>query len=205
MVDPSLLTALNAGIGDTVALGEGRFVITGVIESAPSDAGVRFALGPRIYIPARYLDETGLLGFGARVEHEAFVKLPASVSAQSLAERYRAPLRAERVRVRTVADDQQNLNEVLTRLTGYLGLVALIALLLGGIGVASAVIVFVRQRSDSVAVLRCLGTTAGRVFAIYLLEAGAMGLAGSVVGAAGRRAGTAAPARAALGLSPGAR
>ncbi len=184
VVDPSLLTALNAAVGDTVALGEGRFVITGVIESAPSDAGVRFALGPRIYIPARYLDETRLLGFGARVEHQAFVKLPASLSAQSLAEKYRAPLRAERVRVRTVADDQQNLNDALTRLTGYLGLVALIALLLGGIGVASAVIVFVRQRSDSVAVLRCLGTTAGRVFAIYLLEAGAMALAGSVVGAA---------------------
>ena len=52
VVDPSLLTALNARLGDTVALGEGRFVITGVIRSAPSDAGVRFAFGPRIYIPA---------------------------------------------------------------------------------------------------------------------------------------------------------
>ena len=90
VVDPSLLTALSARIGDTIALGEGRFVITGTIESAPSDAGVRFAFGPRIYIPARYLEETGLLGFGARVEHEAFLKLPANVSAQALADRYRA-------------------------------------------------------------------------------------------------------------------
>jgi putative ABC transport system permease protein len=184
VVDPSLLTALNARLGDTVALGEGRLVITGTIESAPSDAGVRFAFGPRIYIPARYLGETKLLGFGARVEHEAFLELPANVSAQSLAEQYRAPLRAERVRVRTVADDQRNLTDVLTRLTGYLGLVALIALLLGGVGVASAVVVFVRQRAESVAVLRCLGATAGSIFAIYLLEAGAMGLAGSVAGAA---------------------
>ena len=184
VVDPSLLTALNAGIGDTVALGEGRFVITGTIRSAPSDAGVRFSLGPRIYIPARYLEETRLLGFGARVEHEAFLELPASVSAQTLAQRYRAPLQAERVRIRTVADDQRNLTDVLTRLTGYLGLVALIALLLGGIGVASAVIVFVRQRADSIAVLRCLGATSGSVFGIYLLESGAMGLAGSAAGAA---------------------
>jgi putative ABC transport system permease protein len=183
VVDPSLLTALNAGIGDTVALGEGRFVITGVIRSAPSDAGVRFALGPRIYIPARYLDETRLLGFGARVEHEAFLELPSSVSAQALAQRYRAPLQAERVRIRTVADDQRNLSDVLSRLTGYLGLVALVALLLGGIGVASAVIVFVRQRADSVAVLRCLGATTGAVFAIYLLESGIMGLVGSAAGA----------------------
>ena len=183
VVDPSLLAALTARIGDTVALGEGRFVITGVIKSAPSDVGVRFSLGPRIYIPARYLGETKLLGFGARVEHEAFLKLPPSASPQALADKYRVPLRPERVRVRTVADDQRNLNDVLSRLTGYLGLVALIALLLGGIGVASAVIVFIRQRANSVAVLRCLGATTAAIFAIYLCEAGAMGLAGSVAGA----------------------
>jgi len=183
VVDPSLLTALSARLGDTVALGEGRFVITGTVESAPSDASVRFAFGPRIYIPARYLGETGLLGFGARVEHEAFLELPASVSAQALADRYRPGLRTERVRLRTVADDQRNLNDVLSKLTGYLGLVALIALLLGGIGVASAIVVFVRQRSQSVAVLRCLGATSGSIFAIYLLEAGLMGLVGSVAGA----------------------
>lgn len=183
VVDPSLLTALNARLGDTVALGEGRFVITGTVQSAPSDAGVRFAFGPRIYIPAPYLGDTKLLGFGARVEHEAFLELPEGASAQALADRYRTPLRPERVRVRTVADDQRNLNDVLTRLTGYLGLVALIALLLGGIGVASAVVVFVRQRSASVAVLRCLGATSTAIFAIYLLEAGVMALVGSVAGA----------------------
>jgi putative ABC transport system permease protein len=183
IVDPSLLTALSARIGDTVALGEGRFVITGTIQSAPSEVGFRFAFGPRVYIPAAYLKETGLLSFGARVQYESFLKLSSKVSPQQLAERYRAPLRPERVRLRTVADDQRNLNDVLSRLTGYLGLVALMALLLGGVGVASAVVVFVRQRSESIAVLRCLGATGGRIFAIYLAEAAMMGLAGSIAGA----------------------
>jgi putative ABC transport system permease protein len=183
VVDPSLLTALSARLGDTVALGEGRFVITGTIQSAPSEVGFRFAFGPRVYIPASYLKETGLLGFGARVQYETFLKLSSGSMAQQLAERYRAPLRPERVQVRTVADDQRNLNDVLSRLTGYLGLVALMALLLGGVGVASAVVVFVRQRSASIAVLRCLGATAGRIFAVYLTEAAMMGLAGSVAGA----------------------
>jgi putative ABC transport system permease protein len=183
IVDPSLLTALNARIGDTVALGEARFVITGAVQSAPSDAGVRFAFGPRIYIPADYLGETELLSVGSRVEYEVFLQLPAGTSAQALAQRYRPELRPERVRVRTVADDQRNLNDVLTRLTGYLGLVALIALLLGGIGVASATVVFLRHRRESIAVLRCLGATAWVVFAIYLVEAGAMGFAGSAAGA----------------------
>jgi putative ABC transport system permease protein len=183
VVDPSLLTALGARVGDTVSLGESRFVITGTIKSAPSDVGFRFAFGPRVYIPAKYLGETGLLGFGARVQYEAYLKLPGNISAQALADRYRTVLTPERVRVRTVADDQRNLNEVLSRLTRYLGLVALIALLLGGIGVASAAAVFIRQRSETIAVLRCLGATARQVFAIYLVEAGTMALAGSIIGA----------------------
>jgi putative ABC transport system permease protein len=182
IVDPALLTALDAQMGDTVALGEARFVITGTVVSAPSDVGLRFAFGPRVYLPARYLGETKLLGFGARVQYESYIKLPVRVSAQALAEQYRRQLTPERVRVRTVAEDQRNLNDVLTRLTGYLGLVALIALLLGGVGVASAAVVLVRQRMETMAVLRSLGATAGEVFAIYLVEAAVMVAAGSILG-----------------------
>lgn len=183
IVDPTLLSALNARLGDTLVLGEARFAITGTIQSAPSEVGFRFAIGPRIYIPAQHLTATGLLGFGARVQYEVFAKLPSNLSAQQLADRYRKALAAERVRVRTVAEDQRNLNDVLSKLAGYLGLLALMALLLSAVGIASAAVVFVRQRSESIAVLRCLGVTAGRTFAIYLAEAAIMSLAGGVVGA----------------------
>jgi len=184
VVDPALLAALGAEVGDTLALGEARFRISGSVVSAPGNVGFRAAFGPRIYIPAPYLTETRLLGFGARAEYEAFLQLPSSASPEALADRYRPRFRADGVRLRTVSEDQENLNQSLSRLTGYLGLVALIALLLGGIGVASAVVVFIRQRMETIAVLRCLGATGGRVFAIYGVEAAAMGLAGSLLGAA---------------------
>ncbi len=183
VVDPALLAALQARMGDTLALGEARFIITGTVVSAPGNVGLRAAFGPRVYIPARYLQETGLLGFGARAEYEAYLRLPGSIAAQSIAKERGPTLRAERVRVRTVEDDRERLNETLSRLTGYLGLVALIALLLGGIGVASAVVVFIRQRLDTIAVLRCLGATGARVLGVYGAEAAGMALAGSVLGA----------------------
>jgi len=66
VVDPSLLSALGARLGDTLALGETRFVITGSIVSAPGNVGIRAAFGPRIFIPARWLADTRLLGVGAR-------------------------------------------------------------------------------------------------------------------------------------------
>lgn len=183
LVEPSLLPALGAQLGDTLALGSGRFVITGTVLNAPGDVGVRAAFGARIFVPAQHLEATGLLGFGSRAEYATWVKLPTGTVAQPLADRLRADLRADRIRVRTVADDQSNLSDTLGRLTSYLGLVALIALLLGGIGVASAIVAHLRRKLETIAVLRCLGASGGLVFSVYLLQAALLGLVGSIAGA----------------------
>jgi len=184
LVDPSLLTALDAVPGDTLALGEARLVIAGAVTSAPGNVAAAQAFSPRIYIAARDLEATGLIQFGSRVEYEVFLRLPVASEAGAIANRYRPVLRPERVRIQSVEDNRDDLRDALTRLGNYLGLVALIALLLGGLGVASAVNVFIRQKLDTIAVLRCLGATARDVFTVYLLQAVVMGGLGSALGAA---------------------
>jgi len=69
-------------------------------------------------------------------------------------------------------------------LSTFIGIVGLVALLLGGIGVASGVRAFVARKIDTVAVLRCLGASSGQVMAIYVTQAAAMGIAGAAAGAA---------------------
>ena len=81
-------------------------------------------------------------------------------------------------------DDQARLTDTLGRLGRYLGLVALVALLLGGLGVASAVHVFVKRKLDTIAVLRCLGASGRKVMAVYLVQSAALGVLGSLLGAA---------------------
>lgn len=183
VADPSLLTALGARVGDSIALGETRFRVVGTLQKVPGDVGVSSLFAPRLYVPARYLAETRLLRFGSRAEYEAFVRLPRPGAALRWVEGHRPVFRAERVGARTSEQAQQRLDDALGRLGSYLGLVGTFALLLGGIGVASAMGAYMAQKRDTVATLRCLGATAPQVTAIYLAQAGAMGLAGAVIGA----------------------
>lgn len=89
-----------------------------------------------------------------------------------------------RVRVRTVADTEEDFTEAVARLADFLSIIGLIALLLGGIGVASGVNAFVSAKIDTVAVLRCLGATSRQVLALYVVQAAAMGFVGATAGAA---------------------
>jgi putative ABC transport system permease protein len=183
VVDESLLVMLGARVGDEVALGDARFRVRATVENAPGDVGVRSAFGPRIFIPRGRVGETRLLTYGSRGRYEAYLGFPPGTDAQRIADRFRARLSAQRLAVRTVADDQRRLTAALSRFGNFLGLVALVALLLGGLGVASAMHVFIRRRMDTIAVLRCLGATGGKVLAAYLLQTLVVGLVGSIVGA----------------------
>ncbi len=183
VVDPALLVSLGARVGDELALGEARFPIRATVEDMPGDVALRSAIGPRVFIPRARAASTKLLAFGSRGRYEAYLRLPAGADAERIAARFRGPLAAERASLRTVAEDQRRLSDALGRFGSFLGLVALVALLLGGLGVASAVHVFIRRRLDTVAVLRCLGAPAGTLLAAYLLLAAVAGLLGSLAGA----------------------
>ncbi len=182
IVDPSLLTVLNANVGDTLVLGEGRFEIIATIEDIPGSAGVESAFAPRLFISEEWVEETQLITFGSRVSYRAYLRLANEEAAETIAELYGPQLRPDRIGIWTAKRDRENTLQDLDQLGRYLGLVALIALLLGGLGVASAVNVFIKQKRETIAVLRCLGATSRQVFATYLVQAVGIGLVGSILG-----------------------
>jgi putative ABC transport system permease protein len=183
VVDPALLVSLDARIGDTVSIGLAKFVISGTLRNVPGEVGISATIGPRVYIPAKYLDETKLLVFGSRADYETLFKLPDGTNQQKFAAGLRKAIGKERARVRTVRDTEINLTQAIDQLRDFLGVVGLVALLLGGIGVASGVHAFVMRKIDTVAVLRCLGATSWQVLAIYVVQAAIMGFVGALLGA----------------------
>jgi putative ABC transport system permease protein len=184
IVDRALLVTLNAKVGDSLTLGNAAFRVTGVIQSVPGDVGIAAVVGPRVYLSAASLPATGLLGFGSRASYEAVVKLPASESAESFERSYEPTFRAGGARIRTAGRNEQRLSDTIDQMSDFLALVGLVALLLGGIGVASGVHAFVMRKIDTVAILRCVGATSRQVLIIYVAQAAMMGLLGAAMGAA---------------------
>ena len=269
-VDPSLLIALDAAVGDSLRLGVRMFRIGGTLGNVPGDAGITAVIGPRIYVSDRWVESTGLLKFGSRAEYDVVLQLPPTQAGKSQAQLFArnvrrridpraaaiqeandaregrnsgpgggpdeeadstqadaaapvgvnalavapdstavdsarvqavamptvpdsviedslrsglsSPAPRTRVRVRTVADTERDFTEAVVRLADFLSIIGLIALLLGGIGVASGVNAFVSAKIDTVAVLRCLGATSRQVLALYVTQAAAMGFVGALAG-----------------------
>ena len=182
-VDPALLVSLDARIGDMIALGNARFAIAGTLKSVPGDVGISAAIGPRVYIPERYVGETGLVVFGSRAEYETLFKLPPTVSAAFFVARFqRRLLQGTNGSVRGAGYNESRLASAIDQLHDYLAIVGLVALLLGGIGVASGVHAFAMRKIDPVAILRCLGASSWQVLAIYTAQAAVMGLFGAAAG-----------------------
>lgn len=182
LVDEALMLQFGAAIGDTIKVGDTIFRIGGRLLRVPGENALFSDIQPRVYISMSYLDRTGLIQRGSRVTYSAFFRF-AERDVQALAQSIRPHARANRLRLETIADRKARLGRTLNNLYRFLNLGSFIALLLGGVGVASAIHTYTKQKLPTVAVLRSLGATARQTVAIYLLQAGGMGLVGALAGA----------------------
>lgn len=184
LVDPAVLTQLRVGLGDTLVVGRARLPVLGTVEDMPTDVGFQTATGPRVFISQSSLERAGLIGVGSLARWQVFLKLPEKPEREALRERYDTLFKATQTSYDLAEEQAQELSNGIRFLGEFLAMVGLGALLLGGIGVASAIHVYIREKRPGVAVLRCIGSDQWTVFAAYLIQAAALGLTGSAVGVA---------------------
>ncbi|HVE61389.1 MAG TPA: ABC transporter permease, partial [Chitinophagaceae bacterium] len=182
LVDQTLMLQFNAQPGDTIRLGNLGFVIAGTLVSAPGQTGLSASVAPLVYIPLQYLEQSGLSQKGSRISYKFFFKFDGDVDMEKLIEEISPRLEKENVNYDTVETQKEDTTRSLKDLTQFLSLVSFIALLLGCIGVASAIHIYVREKILTVAILRCLGAQASQAFLIYLLQIVVIGFIGSIIG-----------------------
>ena len=183
ILEETLLTQFGVKVGDPVKLGQAVFTIAGALKKVPGETAAISTFAPRAFIPFGTLEATGLADRESITRHRVLVKLPAGRDAEIIEREMRARFLGERLQFSTVAERKRNLGAALTNIEGFLNLVGFVALFLGAIGVASAIHVYVRQKINTVAVLRCLGASAWQSFAVYVVQGLALGVFGAVLGA----------------------
>lgn len=184
LVDKTLMLQFDMQPGDSIKVGELVFEIEGKINSVPGQAGIASSIAPAVYIPMEYLDATQLVQPGSRVDYQYQFKIPDGYDVEALKKRMREDYAELSYRDNSVSERKEDLGESLGNMNTFLNLIGFIALLLGCIGVASAVHIYIKDKLPTVAILRTIGTSGRQSFWIYLLQISAMGLMGSIIGAA---------------------
>ena len=187
LVAPDLAKKLDLKEGSRLDIGGKPFTVRGEILSEPDRLGVGIDLGPRLLVSRATLVATGLDTFGSRIDRRVLLKLPEGArpeDAEDLEKSLEADLKPDSaVRVETYVDAQPGLRDRFRNATRFLGLVALVSLVLGGIGVAETVRAWLASRLDAIAVLKCLGLRPREVVALYAGETAILGFLGSALGA----------------------
>ena len=183
LVDKTLMLQFDAKVGDSIKVGELTFLISGVLNKAPGQTGFAASVAPIVYIPLNYLDQTGLSQKGSRINYNFYYKFGNDVNVEKLVKKLEPRLEKAELDYETIESRKENTGRSFEDLTEFLALVGFVALLLGCIGVASAIHIYIREKINTIAVLRCLGASSKQAFIIYLIQIVGIGLIGSLIGA----------------------
>ncbi len=182
LVDATLM--LQFGLQPGIRSKWARFAlpILGAVSSGPGSTGITASVAPPVYIPYRLIDSTGLVQVGSRVEYKNYFVANPEPDYVQLAKQLDAILDAENADLDTHESTGRQLGRRYDNFGKFLNLVAFIALLLGCVGIASSVHIYIKEKLASVAVLKCLGASRKQSFLIFLIQIAGMGLVGGVIG-----------------------
>ncbi len=181
LVDATLMLQYDIKPGDSIKLGVITLPITGTINAMPGRSGISTTVAPTVLIPFRFIAQTELLQLGSRKEYQYFFVAP-DMDLDQLEKTLDPVLDAERADLDTHTSTSRQIGRSYGNLDKFLNLAAFIALLLGCIGIASSVNIYIKEKLTDVAVLKCLGASRKQTFLIYLIQIAVIGLIGGIVG-----------------------
>jgi len=184
LVDATLMLQFNVAVGDQIKVGNTLFTIVGKLLSAPGSGGMGASVAPPVFIPYGEVSGTGLIQTGSRIEYDFYFLAQPDQDLQELDNKVDPQLDVENADMDTHLSTGRQLGRSYDNFGKFLNLVAFIALLLGCLGIASSVHIYIREKLRSVAVLKCIGATRKQTFLIFLAQIVGMGLLGGLIGVA---------------------
>jgi len=182
MVDENLASQYDVSAEDSIKVGYMTFKVAGEVNKIPGGGGIQSTFTPSIYFHKKYLDSTGLVQYGSRINYRRYFKTPTKEDAEQLAETLRPVMRKYGHGWDDVEEQKEELGEGFQNLYKFFNLLAFVALILGCIGVSSSVHIYVKEKRKTVAVLRCIGASGWQAFNIFFIQTITLGMLGTVIG-----------------------
>jgi putative ABC transport system permease protein len=126
--------------------------------------------------------QTGLSEKGSLISYHYYFKFKNNADVEKLVQNLKPGLEGNELHYETIESQKEDTGRFFSNLTRFLSLVGFIALLLGCTGVASAVHVYIKEKVNAIAILRCLGVKASQAFIIYVIQIVGIGFIGSLMG-----------------------
>ncbi len=182
--DARLAARLGVGVGDRISVGEATLTVGAIVQQEPEVAGGLLAIGPRLLVNLDDVPATNLLQPGNRAQYRLLVADPSQRDRLDpylkwLQEKLQPGQRMENVR-----DLRPEVRQTLDRAEQFLGLAALVAVVLAAVAIALAASRYLRRHLDTAAMLRCFGASRRQTLLLFVLQFGFLGLIASVVGIA---------------------
>ena len=181
VVDATMMLQFDMETGDSIKIGELTLPIVGVLKSMPGSGRISSSVAPTVLVPFDLIPETKLLQPGSRKEYQYYFEAP-EIDLELLDKNVDPILDDENADIDTHSSTSQRLGRSYDNFSKFLNLAAFIALLLGCIGIASSVHIYIKEKLSAVAVLKCMGASRKQTFLIFLIQVAGMGLLGGLIG-----------------------
>ena len=171
---------MGVGVGDRIGVGTLSLTVAALVVQEPEASLNYLNSGPKVFFNLSQLGESGLVQPGSRITYRLVVAgTPTSVEAFVARTR---PLLGRGQRLETAADARPEIRSALDRADRFLGLAALVSVVLAAIAVAMAARRHAARHLAGSAVMRCLGASQRTLVGIHVGELLFLGLFASTVG-----------------------
>lgn len=172
--------ALGAKPGDSIGIGGVELRLAALVLQEPDGAIDYFNVAPKVFIALADLPATGLIQPGSRVGYKLVIAGEAA-SVETFSKTARASL-GRGQRLETIADARPEIRSALDRAGRFLGLAALVSVVLAAVAVAVAARRHSERHLSGAAVMRCLGASQRTLAAIHIGELLILGVVASLIG-----------------------
>ena len=174
--------ALGAKVGDAIGVGTSELRLAALVVQEPDAALDYFNTSPRVFLNLADIPATGLVQEGSRITYRLVVAGDATA-----VEAFNATVRdnlGRGQRLETAASARPEIRRALDRADRFLGLAALVSVVLAAVAVAMAARRHSARHLSGSAVMRCLGASQNTLVGIHAGELLMLGLLGSGIGIA---------------------